>query len=83
MTHEVSARKAFEDLLASLGLGVQLNVRDPAHPRHRFVVMRTTETGIHSGRPRYLVACTFCNRLVHEATTGPWENIERHLQGRD
>lgn len=46
---------------------------------HRYVIVRTTEKGIHSGRPRYFVACTTCDKLLHEATTGPACRIEQHF----
>jgi hypothetical protein len=80
---EVEDDDGLERFLDALDFGTQLRVRVPDHGRHHFVVMKTTETGIHSGRSRYLVACTSCEKLLHEATTGVWANIDRHLRGRD
>lgn len=46
---------------------------------HRFQIIRTTMTGGHSGRPRYLVVCATCEELLHEATTGPIHQMGYHL----
>lgn len=80
---EIADDEQVEKLLSELGLGVQLQVTVPEAPRHRFVVMKTLQTGLHSGRPRYLVVCTACEKLLHDATTGVWPNIQRHIAGRD
>jgi hypothetical protein len=69
-------RDAIEREIGLLVPGSQLKV---IYERCRFLVMITNEQGIHTGRPRYLVACTKCEKLLHEATTGPIENIERHV----
>lgn len=47
--------------------------------RHRFVAMLTNQSGINTGRGRYLIACTSCEKLMHEATTGPLERMTQHL----
>ena len=47
---------------------------------HAFMAIRTGELALHSSRPRFLVACATCEELLHEATTGPIPNIERHLK---
>ncbi len=47
---------------------------------HLFAIIATNEDGFNSGRRRYAVACTTCERLMHEATTGPLERIEQHLR---
>lgn len=80
---EIEDDERLEHFLDALSFGMQLRVRVPDHGRHQFIVMKTTETGIHSGRSRYLVVCTSCEKLLHEATTGVWPNIQRHLSGRD
>ena len=46
----------------------------------KFLLTATKEVGIHSSRRRFKVECWPCNVLVHGATTGPRQNIERHLR---
>ena len=75
--------------VAELRLGTRLRLCVPGTPgtdaaasmNHEIVIMRTNEEGFHSGRPRYLVACRTCMKLLHEATTGPVENARWHVQG--
>lgn len=45
---------------------------------HGALVMRTNKDGFHTGRPRYLVACESCEKLLHAATTGPIEQMLMH-----
>jgi len=47
---------------------------------HTFEILPTKEAGFHSGRRRYLVECATCGVTVHEATTGPAENMVMHLE---
>lgn len=47
---------------------------------HEFKVTPTNAIGIHSGRRRHRVECVTCQAVVHEATTGPSQMIERHLR---
>lgn len=58
--------------------GMQLRFR---RQHHSFLVMATDEVGFHTGRCRYLVACTSCGKLLHEATTGVLPRITQHLNG--
>jgi len=53
-----------------------------AKDEHVFSFIATSSTGMHSGRRRYCVVCTTCERLLHEATTGPLERMRAHLEGR-
>ena len=48
---------------------------------HAIVILPVAETGIHSGRRRYMVACTECCQELHPATTGPFLCIARHFDG--
>lgn len=47
---------------------------------HQLRVTATREVGCDSGRRRYRVECLTCNEVVHDATTGPRWNLERHLR---
>lgn len=75
MTDEIRAQ--IDRSLRKLVGGSQLRV---VYEGHRFLVMITNEEGFHTGRARYLVACITCEKLLHEATTGPIENIDRHIR---
>lgn len=46
---------------------------------HMIAITATCLGGIHSGRRRYMIGCVTCGVLIHEATTGPAWNIERHI----
>ena len=46
---------------------------------HWFGITATGQGGVASGRPMYSVRCITCAVVVHEATTGPRENVEFHL----
>ena len=43
-----------------------------------YLIGTTGEYGIHSGRDRWHVYCIRCKVAVHEATTGPIEQIKYH-----
>lgn len=45
---------------------------------HLYSIRATGDSGFSSGRDRYWVACKTCNEVVHENTTGPMLNIQRH-----
>lgn len=60
---------------AAPGDGVTYKVH---HHDVRFAL--TKESGMHTGRSRFHVSCTTCNVLLHEATTGPIQQVERHLR---
>jgi hypothetical protein len=47
---------------------------------HLFTFIATNQDGLHSGRRRYCVVCSTCEKLAHEATTGPVENARRHVR---
>lgn len=47
---------------------------------HLFVAIATNEDGLHTGRRRYMIGCTTCDKLMHESTTGPLERVDQHLQ---
>lgn len=47
---------------------------------HLFTFIATNQGGLHSGRRRYCVVCSTCEKLAHEATTGPIENARRHVR---
>ena len=74
MTQE--QRKRIESALEKLKAGQQYTFA--ADEGHVILVMVTNETGVHSGRPRYLVVCTTCETLLHEATTGVCERTDQH-----
>lgn len=67
---------ALSEELSALVPGKPLHV---GYEGHIFVLIKTTETALTSGRHRFLVGCTSCNRLIHEATTGPTERVREHL----
>jgi hypothetical protein len=54
----------------------------PANEHRTFTIRLTDEVGFHSGRPRYFVQCE-CGKILHESTTGPLQNIERHVRNPD
>ncbi len=71
----------FEPALAELTPGHQLTIRGPAGDiTHRFLIMVTDREGFHTGRRTFLVVCATCRLLIHEATTGPLENVDFHLR---
>lgn len=47
-----------------------------------FHVEPTNQTGIDSGRTRFLAVCLTCGERLHEATTGPRCVINSHLRHR-
>jgi hypothetical protein len=47
---------------------------------HTFMFIATREQSIHTGRRRFCVVCSTCERLIHEATTGPIERLNDHLR---
>ena len=49
-----------------------------APTKHAYSICRTGDEGIHTGRPRWWVACVTCGEVLHENTTGPMENVEMH-----
>lgn len=51
---------------------------------HNFVIIATEMDGLNTGRRRCAVACSTCERFLHEATTGTSSRIDSHLrEGRD
>lgn len=51
-----------------------------ARDGHLFTFIPTTSLGIHTGRRRYCVVCSSCERLLHEETTGPIHLMNAHLK---
>jgi hypothetical protein len=54
---------------------------------HMIEITTTVETGFHSGRARYRLECIDCGDIhsaavLHEATTGPIELVNQHVQNR-
>ncbi len=47
---------------------------------HTFMFIATREQAIHTGRRRFCVVCSTCEKLIHEATTGPIERLNEHLR---
>lgn len=45
-----------------------------------FQVRPTDESGAHTGRRRYFVACVDCDCILHPETTGPASHVEGHLR---
>ncbi len=45
-----------------------------------FTMEVTDETGLHTGRRRYRVTCRTCDVELHEATTGPMQQVNYHLR---
>lgn len=70
-------RRALTEGLEALAPG---GVRHVEHDGHSFAVVKLTSAGIHTGQPRFLVACRLCFRLIHDGTTGPISNIEAHIR---
>lgn len=46
---------------------------------HDIRVKDTGREAIMSGRPRYLVCCNTCWRVLHHATTGPESMVKAHI----
>jgi len=64
--------------------GAQRMIRENGH---MIEITTTAETGFHSGRARYRLECIDCGDIhsaavIHEATTGPVELINQHIQNR-
>ncbi len=55
-------------------------VRHLDHGGHYFAIVKTNEDGIHTGRPRFFLACITCATLLHESTTGLISRIDGHLE---
>lgn len=64
------------EAISVLGAGDQLRLS--VGSGHRCVVMLTNYSGIHTGKPTYLVACVECDELLHARTTGPVWHIRSH-----
>lgn len=47
---------------------------------HSFTFVATNQDGDHSGRRRYCVVCSTCEKLVHEATTAPIKLAKAHAR---
>lgn len=77
MTEE--QRRRIEDVLSKLQKGHQYKLS--IDEDHEVLVMLTDSVGVHSQRSRFLVVCVTCEALLHEATTGPIEHMERHVHG--
>jgi len=45
-----------------------------------FQVRPVDDTGIHTGRQRYFVACAECDCILHDGTTGPAYRIRAHMK---
>ena len=45
---------------------------------HDYNITPTGDSGMNSGRPRYRVVCTTCNEVLHENTTSPEAQQQRH-----
>lgn len=76
MTLLTQTRKSIEVGLLTIAVGGAYHEKQDGHV---FLFVRTCDEGIHSGRPRFLVACETCFELIHEGTTGPVERVEQHL----
>jgi len=64
--------------------GAQRLIRENGH---MIEITTTAETGFHSGRARYRLECIDCGTVysaavIHEATTGPVELVNQHIQSR-
>ncbi len=46
---------------------------------HSFLLFNTGDEGIHTGRPRFFVACVSCYEVLHHNTTGPEIRVDDHL----
>lgn len=73
-------RTEIEDQLDKLPIG---GIHQVLVDSHNFVTLKTRIDGVNTGRHRFLVACDTCRELVHQATTGPVENMEHHLAHRE
>jgi hypothetical protein len=72
-----SDKGPFDDDVDGLAVGQS---RDYMLDGHHQRVTATGEVGIDSGRRRYRVECLTCAEIVHEATTGAFANMERHVR---
>lgn len=48
---------------------------------HTIAIVPHRERATMTGRRRYFVECVTCDRVLHEATTGPYCRVEQHLDG--
>ena len=71
-----SNKSIFEDDVPDLRAGES---RDFAVEGHHMRVTGTSALGCDTGRRRYRVECLTCGELLHEATTGAYANMERHI----
>lgn len=67
----------WEDALPGMKPG---DLREFSEGGHVFRVTATYELGCDTGRRRYRVECLSCSVVVHEATTGPIQNVDFHLR---
>lgn len=47
---------------------------------HTIRITPTSQRGFHSGRRLHRIECLTCEFLLHPATTGPLEHVDRHLR---
>ena len=67
----------FADAIPGMLLG---ETRSVTAGGHTFAITALAQFGCDSGRRRYRVECTTCELEVHEATTGPMQNVSYHLR---
>lgn len=51
--------------------------------RHRFVIRRSGDSGINTGRTRWTVSCMTCGDLIHPGSTSARAQIRAHLFDED
>lgn len=75
-----STRESVDAMLRLLQPGQQFIFTASSNgDEHAFIAVALEESGMHSGRRRFLVVCLSCRMLLHEATTGPTCWPEEHV----
>lgn len=72
-----SNKSMLEDDMPELRAGESCDV---ALDGHHLRVTATSERGCDTGRRRYRVECLTCAEVVHEATTGAYANMRKHIR---
>lgn len=67
----------YDDAMPELAPG---NTAEVVRDGHTIHITATRATGFSTGRRRYTVECLTCRETVHEATTGPMQNVDSHLR---
>lgn len=71
--------KSWQDAIPGMKPGDR---REFAEHGHAIRITATRELGRDTGRRRYRVECISCTTVIHEATTGPIQNVEFHIRER-